>query len=67
MKTDPIYKTDKDEFGFTRYSNSYYTWLFNSYKIEIEIANTDQVLDEELIIIRYKDRIRIIFISKIKQ
>jgi len=65
MKTDPIYETDKDEFGLIRYSNSYYTWILDNYRLVIEIANTDQVLDADKNIIRKKDRISLIMIFDI--
>jgi len=63
MKTDPLYKTDKDEFGLTRYSNSYYIWELGNYRLEIEIANSDQMVDENKNIIRQKDRISLVVIS----
>ena len=67
MKTDPIYKTDSDGFGFPRYSNSYYTWLTGEYRIEIEVANTDQVIDSKNNIIRPQDGINTIAITENKK
>lgn len=64
MKTDPIYKTDKDEFGLIRYSNSYYTWILGKYKIEIEVANTDQIIDSENNTVRPQNGINAISITE---
>lgn len=67
MKTDPIYKTDSDEFGFPLYSNSYYTWIMDKYRIEIEVANTDQVIDSNNNTVRPQDGINTIAITENKK